>query len=570
MKNKEKILAFLLCSVLTVGGLTGCGSETEPPEVQEAEAVPQKLSEHVTTTEGINVDLMGDYSDKALDASWDSNEATMIALNGSSIAVDGKGVSIEGSIATITQKGTYVVSGTLTDGQLLVNLTEDENVHLVLDGASITCTTGSPIVIMSAKNTYLTLEEGSENSVYDNSEYVAAAQEDEDHINAAVYSKDDLIINGAGSLMIEAGRNDGITSKDDLQITEGIITVHAADDGIVGKDSVAIRAGTIAVTAGGDAIKSSETDETDKGYVVIDGGSLKLQAGDDGIHSETALVINQGTIEVLESVEGLESLNIVINDGKVKIHSSDDGFNIAGGNDSASIDMAVGGGFAGKGGMGQTIDGALVIHGGTVTVDAAGDGLDSNGGILVTGGATYVYGPTNDGNGALDFAGSMEMTGGILFASGSAGMAQAPSGISSQASIAVRFDSVIAGKNEVVITDPDGNTILSATPTKEFECVVVSTPEIQTDETYTITTEGVSAEAVGGDLEGFAGMGGHGGAPGNGMERGPRGAGVSENGMKRGSMKGSLSENGMKPGGGLRPEDGETPPDMMPENGDNL
>lgn len=513
---KKKIVAILLGLTLVLGGCsststssTGSTTSTETSSTSDSttastsnSTTAQAVSTSSVTTEGIDVDLTGDYSDKALDASYDEADATTITLNGTDIQVEGDGATVSDQVVTITEPGTYIVSGTLEDGQIVVDLTADENVQLVLDNADITCTDSAPILVKSVKNLYLTLADGSENTVTDGSDYVL--EDTEDETNAAIYSKSDLIINGNGSLTVNANYNDGITSKDDLQIISGNITVNAKDDAIVGKDSVSIKDGTLNLTAGGDAIKATNTEDTTKGYVVIDGGTMNIDAGDDGVHSETVLAINSGDLNISNSVEGLESLNIIINDGTIDLTASDDGVNVAGGNDSTSTDQPAGGG-----GMGETIDGALVINGGTLNVNAGGDGLDSNGSMEMTGGMVTVSGPTDAGNGVLDYNGIFEITGGVLLASGVTGMNQAPSDTSSQVSMAVTSDSTIAAGSEVSVKDADGTVLYTFTVDKESNYFVISAPELEDGATYTIETGSQTITATGGDISAAeSGMGG--------------------------------------------------------------
>ena len=499
---KKKIVAILLGLTLILGGCsststssTGSTTSTETSSTSDSttastsnSTTAQAVSTSSVTTEGIDVNLTGDYSDKALDASYDEADATTITLNGTDIQVEGDGATVSDQVVTITEPGTYIVSGTLEDGQIVVDLTADENVQLVLDNADITCTDSAPILVKSVKNLYLTLADGSENTVTDGSDYVLESTEDE--TNAAIYSKSDLIINGNGSLTVNANYNDGITSKDDLQIISGNITVNAKDDAIVGKDSVSIKDGTLNLTAGGDAIKATNTEDTTKGYVVIDGGTMNIDAGDDGVHSETVLVINSGDLNISNSVEGLESLNIIINDGTIDLTASDDGVNVAGG-------------------VGETIDGALVINGGTLNVNASGDGLDSNGSMEINGGIVTVSGPTDAGNGVLDYNGTLEITGGVLLASGITGMNQAPSDTSSQVSMAVTSDSTVAAGSEVSVKDADGTVLYTFTVDKESNYFVISAPELEDGATYTIETGSQTITATGGDISAAeSGMGG--------------------------------------------------------------
>ena len=508
MKNAGKKIIALLCVAALC--MAGCSSNDSTVDSTESGTTGTDVS---TTSTGIDIAVASAYSDKALDDSYDESDATKIALNQDSVTVSGSGAKVDGTTVTITEKGTYIVSGTLEDGQIVVNLTEDKNVQLVLDNANITCSDSAAILVSSVKNLYLTLADGSSNTIADGSTYNEESVAD--GINAAIYSKDDLIINGTGSLNVTGNYTDGITSKDDLQIISGNITVQAVDDAVVGKDSICVRDAILNLTAGGDTMKSSNAEDTSKGYVIIDNGSITLNAGDDAIHSETVLTINAGTIDVQSCVEGLESLNIVLNGGDINVVSSDDGINVSGGNDSTSTDSPM---MGRGGGMDAAIDGTLYINGGNLSVDAKGDGLDSNGNIVMTGGCVVVSGPTDAGNGALDFAGTFELSGGTLLVSGTTGMVQVPSEDSSQVSMAVTFDDGIAAGSEITVTDESGNVLYSFTANKSSNMILVSGEELVEGATYTITAGSASTTATGGDTSiagSGTGMQGGGMMPGN-------------------------------------------------------
>lgn len=485
MRKKGKYLALLLATSII---LSGCGSGTSSNKTTETETTSS--SENSATATTLNATMTGSYSDKAVDSTYDESIATKITLNGDSIQVDGEGAVVSGSNVTINAKGTYIVSGTLKDGQIIVDIATDNNVQLVLDNADITNDDGPAIYAKSVKNLYLTLAQNSNNTLSDGESYA----EDEENPNAVIYSKSDLICNGTGTLKVKAKYKDGITSKDDLTLVEGNITVDAIDDGIVGKDSVTVKEATLAVSAGGDGVKASNTTDSAKGYVIVDGGNISITAGDDGVHSETSLIINGGSLEIKESVEGLEGLNIVVNDGEVSVVSSDDGFNVSGGVDTSSADSPMGRG----GGMDSVIDGTLMINGGTINVNAQGDGLDSNGNMQMTGGNVIVEGPTNGGNGTLDYNGTFEISGGTLLAYGSAGMDQAPSQDSEISYLATDTSSFSSGST-LKIKDSDGNTIAEYTLQKQGSYVVYASSKITKGETYQIEIDGNSTEVVAGE-----------------------------------------------------------------------
>lgn len=225
---------------------------------------------------------------------WTADQSTEIALAGTSALVDGTGAESKDGSVTITAAGTYVLSGKLSDGQIVVNNQDEGSVHLVLNGVNITNSDSAAIDIKEAGKVIITLEDGTENSVSDGATYVYA-DETTDEPSAAIFSKADLTINGTGKLSVSANYNDGITSKDDLKIMGGTIEIKAADDGIVGKDLVAVQDGNISITAEGDGMKSTNDTETDKGFIAIAAGTFDITAGNDGIQAETSLVIDGGT-----------------------------------------------------------------------------------------------------------------------------------------------------------------------------------------------------------------------------------------------------------------------------------
>lgn len=239
--------------------------------------------------------------------------------------------------------------------------------------------------------------------------------------------------------------------------------------------------GTITIEADSDGIDAEET-------LQIDGGSMTIAAGDDGVHSDRDLIITDGTIDVTKSYEGLEGMTVTIEDGDISVVSSDDGLNAAG--DPADGNMPSGG--PQDGGFGGGMDEAhdynfIVINGGTINVNADGDGIDSNGDLIVTGGTIYVSGPTNGGNGALDYAGNATISGGTIVAVGASGMAQNFGSDSTQGCMLVTVsESTLTGT--LTLTDSDGNVIVSYSPEKAYNSVVISSPDIKKGATYTLAT----------------------------------------------------------------------------------
>lgn len=245
--------------------------------------------------------------------------------------------------------------------------------------------------------------------------------------------------------------------------------------GIKASGTLKIEGGTINIDSSDDSIHSNDT-------IVINNGTINLSSGDDGIHADTKLEINSGDIKIEKSYEGLEASEIVINEGNIDLVASDDGINAAGGNDSSSL-----GGRPGENSFSAS-NGSIEINGGKVYIDASGDGVDSNGSITMTNGLVIVNGPTNSGNGALDYNGSFDISGGTLVAAGSAGMAQTPSSSSSEYSVSINA-SVSAG-TLVNIKSQSGEEVITFAPSKDVQSIVVASPNIKEGETYTVSSGG--------------------------------------------------------------------------------
>lgn len=415
-------------------------------------------------------------------ALYAQGDTTVIALNGASVDVNGAGAVADGSLVTISQPGDYRLSGTLDDGQIVVDVPDGGEVTLILNGVNLSSSTSAPIYVKNAASVRLMIAEGSENVVSDASEYVYA--EGEDDPNAAIYSDVDMLIEGSGSLTVNANYEDGITSKDTLVIQgEPVITVNAADDAIRGKDALIISGGIFTLNAAdGDGLKANNEDEGSGNLTVsggtftitagddgvqatttaaIQGGSLTITAGGDGIHADWNLNIDGGVIDILDSEEGLEAGFITINDGTIRIVSSDDGINISEPDDIPNPTLY-----------------KLSINGGYIVVNAEGDGLDSNGSIDMTGGTVLVNGPTISMDGALDYDGAFIISGGLLVAAASADMPAAPSEASTQNSVLVALDQSQSAGTLLHIQAADGTPFLTFAPAKNYQSIVFSSPEL--------------------------------------------------------------------------------------------
>ena len=479
------------------------------------------------------------YTDRDLEGNYDDDHTVNVELKGTSAEADDTGATMIDGVLNITEGGTYVLSGSL-NGSVLVDISKDSNekVQLVLDGVSITCDNSAAIYIREADKVFITLAEDSNNALT-----CTGFEPDGDiNVDGAIFSRDDMVINGEGSLSITSSDN-GIVAKDELKLMSGTVSIAADGHGIQANDSVVIRNGSWAVSGGADGIHCSNGDDLSWGYIYIeggdisvasgsdgldassalqiDGGNITISAGDDGIHSDHDTVINGGTVYISKSYEGIEGGTITVAGGDVTVVASDDGFNASGVSTSSS---GGGGGWGpfGGGGFSQKQGADLLISGGIIRVQSEGDGIDSNGNCTMTGGELYVSGPASSMNGALDFGDGYEgvITGGICIAAGSTSMPENWGSSSTQGSALVKV-SGNAG-DTITVTDEAGNVLATGTVTKRFECVVVSTPEMVKGGTYTVTSSSGSSHTFTlssitySNAGGFGGFGGGGGPFGGG------------------------------------------------------
>lgn len=618
-KNRKKetgaVISLFLVSSLAFGG---CGtavtsSSSVNAESARTESTGETSADNADTTSestdsenamesasDINFDLEltestidTEFTDREKSGSYKASEAVKITLNKTTATVSGSGAKADGSTITITEEGVYVVSGTLEDGQIIVDASDSDKVQIVLNGVNINCETNAAIYVREADKVFITLAENSSNTLGGGNEYT---QIDDNTVDGVIFSKSDLVCNGTGSLTIEADYKHGIVSKDDLVITGGTYKITAADNGITAKDQLKILDGSFDIDAANSAVKAKNTDDTElgniyiaggiftieaeqdgfhaTGSIVVDDGTITVNSGDDGFHAELDTVIHGGTILVEKSNEGLEGKRVVVNGGDITINASDDGINAANSGDdgvnainpganavgsgdddsnaassnndsSAAVNSGDDGSISGEadgkepqqmppdtengsdmqpsqdfdpenapsdgnapqnfdpgnapsdGDAPQKMQGGpggggnselyIKITGGTLTVSADGDGLDSNGGLLVTGGTTIVYGPTSDGDSALDYDGSAIATGGTLAAIGSAGMTESFSEDSTQPVITYYCTETQSAATTITLTDSDGSALFTIAPEKAYASIVFTCSEMKLDATYTLT-----------------------------------------------------------------------------------
>lgn len=345
MKRKYCILSIIISAALLAGCLSACG--------ESGTAIGGSSSDENTAATVTGGDAATTPDTTADVEAPDVSGATTIALSGQSAAVTGTGAEVTDGMVTITAGGTYVVTGTMTEGRILVNAPKEE-VTLVLQDAAITCSTGSPLYVYKSKATTLYLPEGTASTLTDGTDYTFSdsySSAEEEEPNACLYSKSDLVIAGSGSLTVNANYNNGITGKDTLFIQKASVTVTAVNHGINGKDSLTIKDADITVTSGGDALRSTNDSDPTLGYLVITGSVLKLTAGEDGIQAETTLTISGGTATVTTA---------------------------GGAGQSISDDISAKGLKAGT---------QVTVTGGTFQLNCCDDAIHSNGDVTISGGS---------------------------------------------------------------------------------------------------------------------------------------------------------------------------------------
>ena len=473
------------------------------------------------------------YKKKDLDSSY--SDAETIQFTSSAVSYTGSKATVSGSVITITAGGSYVISGTCSDGQIIVNT--EEFVQLVLNGVNLTSKTSAPVYVQNADKVVITLAAGSNNTLSDTTSFTYTDATEEEP-NAVIFSKDDLSFNGTGSLTVNSNFNNAIQSKDKLKFVDGTYVINSVNDGIKGKDCVGITGGTFTIKTTGDGIQSTNDTDATVGFVEITGGNITINATKDGIQAESFVDIQGGILNITtnggytngrthtdnmggggwfpgssstttttatESAKGLKATTaVIIAGGTTTLNTSDDAVHsnnvvyidggsttIASGDDGLHGDSYV---VCDSGSIKMTASyegveaSNITFNGGKLIVDASGDGLDCNGAMTMTGGIALVSGPTNGGNGALDYDQSFTVTGGLLVAAGSSGMAMNISSTSTQPGWLVTYSSTQAAKSVLVVRDSSGKDIVAFNPCKTYQTVCVSAPSMSVGSTYSLYT----------------------------------------------------------------------------------
>ena len=524
-------------------GLTGCSTASGTTLTSGTSTVHSAVSGTTAgtstsnTAAGQTLDAQTHYTNE--DLTWDSSDEKTIDL-ANPTATDG--VSVENGTITITSGGTYRLTGEYS-GQVKIEAAKTDTVRLVLDNAKITNSTGAALNVVSAAEAIIYTAAGTTNTVADEANYTATGDDDPD---AAIYSTANLTLAGEGSLSVEGAYEEGIHTTGGLVIASGTLEVNAANTGIKGKDYVDITGGIVNVTAAQDGLKSTNTDDESLGFTRLSAGSVTVSAGDDGLKAPHTLEISGGTLNIEKSNEGIEAQYINILDGDVTVNSTDDGINAslkdsssdtssdttsgtapAGQqtqqNQNGQVQQApAGGGTApggsqgstgqnqnmpqpptdgampgGGGGIFEVVDAAINISGGTVVVNAEGDGIDSNGTATFSGGTVTVNGPTAGGNNALDSNGDLLLNGGTVTAGSTADMFEAPSSASTSGYLKITDSSALTQGSTIQVTDSSGTVVANYKITKSgVQLVLVSNKNIVKGQSYTVSVTSGSVDAA--------------------------------------------------------------------------
>lgn len=457
-----KLLAALLALALPLT-LAGCGAAKQSASSAQstaAQSTAQQTASAVTDPEA---------SEKAAQGSF------------SVTATDGGTVSQSGSVWTVSSGGSYTVTGALEDGQLVVDAGDEDVVELILDNASVSCSTGAPILILNADDVTVKAAEGSYNTVTD----LRTGNADNEEYDAAIWSDCDLKLRGKGTLIVTSGYAKGIKTTDDLSVKNLTLKVTASGTALRGKDSVTVESGSALLTSTGADGINSEADIT-----ILD-GAVTISVADDGIHADGVLTISGGTVRVEESHEGLEANVINIDGGSTYVYGRDDGVNARKGASSPLVSVT---------------GGWLEV----VTPSGDTDAIDSNGSFRMTGGFVLVKGGAAMGGmaGSVDTDGSVTVTGGTIIALG--GVCTTPTSGSVNTWIS---SGTALSAGDYTLTASDGTEIAAFTLDGSYSGVWIASDAIELGGTYTVSRSGsaVASWTQSSAIEGSAAMGGFGG-----------------------------------------------------------
>ena len=632
MINIKKVLSATLITALL---FTGCANNqssstdaTGGSTESTTTAATSSGASQTGSTSAYSPTVIGSsdmFTNRDKEVGYDESKSVKLTLSGDSITSSSDSVTISGSTATITVEGTYILSGALDDGMIIVNADDTAKIQLVLDNVTVNSSTSAAVYVCSADKVFITLASGSENTLSNGGEYVAI---DDNNIDSVIFSKSDLTLNGNGTLDINAEAGHGIVSKDDLVITSGTYVITAASHGLSAKDSIRIADGSFTIISGKDGIHSDNDEDTELGNVYIAGGSYDIDAEGDGVSASGYLLADNGTFDITTdnddsdtSTKGLKaSGSLTINAGTYVINTVDDAlhtnsdmtinggvFTIATGDDGlhADNDLVVNNGEITINDCYEGLEGLTVtVNDGTISINASDDGINAAGGndssgfggffggdnfsadsdanIYINGGIINI---DADGDG-IDSNGNLYITGGEVYVSGPESNADGALDYDGESSItggiliaAGASDMALnmgsdstqgtilvsfttqAAGTTISLSDESGNELIAWTSDKTYSSVVISTPDITTGSTYTIKAGDYETTITMDSLVYGSGMGGFPGGGGGMGENRPDGNG----GMGGNRPDGNGGMGGQKPDRN-NDSSGMTPPDMNSDN----
>ena len=408
--NNKKILVSILVGVMLLASAT---------TVSAASAWGSRSSSAMGNLGGMQMGgMMESYVEKTNALSYSDLTGGIVSsedlfskrdLKQTADLEDAKYITVsDGATIEITDEGVYVLSGTAANCTVKITADKEAKIQFVLDGVTITNDDFPAIYVVSADKVFITTAANTENTLTVTGTFKADGSTNTD---AVIFSKEDLVLNGKGTLTVVSAKGNGITSKDDLKITGGTLNVTAALDALEANDSIVIYAGNITISSKKDGLHAENDDDDSLGYIWIGGGTLTVTASDDGIHGTSFVQIDGGTVNV-SAAEGIEGTYIQINDGEVTVTATDDGIN--GANKSSAYETAIeiaGGTLNVSVGQGDTdaIDsnGNIYVSGGTVSVTASMSSFDYDGTATYTGGTIIVNGVTQSGIPSAQMMGGM-------------------------------------------------------------------------------------------------------------------------------------------------------------------
>ncbi len=364
-KNKTIYIGLVLLLIMAV--FTAC-SEASSKSEEISGIIPLQTYE---------------YKAEDLNGTWDKSDiTTQITLADDNTKITGSGAAYKDGVLTISSEGTYLISGSLSNGQITIDAADSDTVRLVLNNVSITNKNAPALLEKNSDKTILTLADSSKNTLIDDSVY---ADTGSDAPNAALYATHDLSINGKGELSVSGNYNNAIGTQDDLVIVGSTIKVSAQNNGLKGRDMIAVKDANINVDSENNGLKSNNGDSASKGFIQIDSGSINITAKNDGIQAETNLIINGGDIDIkttgivstektttAQSMKAIKAVSqIAVNGGVLNLDSTDDAVHSNG-------NITVDGGFfiINTGDDGFHADGATVINDGTIVIESSYEGIE--------------------------------------------------------------------------------------------------------------------------------------------------------------------------------------------------